>query len=285
MGVAGPAARGRRGRLAGGRDGPARVRRQRQDAARVRPVHRRRGRLRRDPLARRDRAQSWSGTAGAGSSPGPRRCSRPARSGRSRAVAAPHPLGLLRPAATGSRTLAQVGLYQLPMLPERRLLARDGAYVERLLRSLVRARRFPTPRRAAGTGRRCRSGPRRTARWSTTAGWSGPGSAPTAAGTRPGCARPSASPCCRCTAPSTARSAPARSGATRAGHRPTSRAGADHRRPLPARGGAGPLHRAAARLAPAEPPADRRDPVRCSRGSRPCQVQELDSRARRRGAR
>jgi pimeloyl-ACP methyl ester carboxylesterase len=51
------------------------------------------------------------------------------------AVAAPHPLALLRPSSAQWRSLVQVGLAQLPVLPERRLLARDGAVVEELLRS------------------------------------------------------------------------------------------------------------------------------------------------------
>jgi pimeloyl-ACP methyl ester carboxylesterase len=51
------------------------------------------------------------------------------------AVAAPHPLALLRPASTRVRSIVRVGLAQLPVLPERRLLARDGAVVDELLRS------------------------------------------------------------------------------------------------------------------------------------------------------
>lgn len=51
------------------------------------------------------------------------------------AVSAPHPLALMRPSLALLRSLTQVGLAQLPVLPERRLLARDGAVVEELLRS------------------------------------------------------------------------------------------------------------------------------------------------------
>lgn len=49
------------------------------------------------------------------------------------AVSAPHPLML--PRSGQLRSVAQVGWYQLPILPERRLLAHDGAYIERLLRA------------------------------------------------------------------------------------------------------------------------------------------------------
>jgi pimeloyl-ACP methyl ester carboxylesterase len=51
------------------------------------------------------------------------------------AVAAPHPLALMRPASNRLSSLVKVGLAQLPVLPERRLLARDGAVVDELLRS------------------------------------------------------------------------------------------------------------------------------------------------------
>jgi pimeloyl-ACP methyl ester carboxylesterase len=62
------------------------------------------------------------------------------------AVSAPHPLELLRWATSGTkalRSIAQVGWYQLPVLPERRLLARDGVYVERLLRAWSGPGDFP----------------------------------------------------------------------------------------------------------------------------------------------
>ncbi len=51
------------------------------------------------------------------------------------AVAAPHPLALMRPVSNRLSSLVKVGLAQLPVLPERRLLARDGAVVDELLRS------------------------------------------------------------------------------------------------------------------------------------------------------
>jgi pimeloyl-ACP methyl ester carboxylesterase len=60
------------------------------------------------------------------------------------AVAAPHPLELMRPTGHRLGTIAQVGLYQLPILPERRLLARDGAVVEQLLRSWSGPGDFPS---------------------------------------------------------------------------------------------------------------------------------------------
>lgn len=51
-------------------------------------------------------------------------------------ISAPHPLTLLKSVRDPGRlrSLAKVGLFQLPILPERRLLARDGAYIEQLLR-------------------------------------------------------------------------------------------------------------------------------------------------------
>ncbi|TWD81031.1 pimeloyl-ACP methyl ester carboxylesterase [Kribbella amoyensis] len=49
------------------------------------------------------------------------------------AVSAPHPLLLMR--SGRPRSVAQVGWFQLPILPERRLLAHDGIHIERLLRS------------------------------------------------------------------------------------------------------------------------------------------------------
>jgi pimeloyl-ACP methyl ester carboxylesterase len=60
-------------------------------------------------------------------------------------VAAPHPLMLLRSVRDPARlrSLAQVGLFQLPILPERRLLARDGAYIEQLLRAWSGPGGFP----------------------------------------------------------------------------------------------------------------------------------------------
>jgi pimeloyl-ACP methyl ester carboxylesterase len=48
------------------------------------------------------------------------------------AVAAPHPLMLMR--SGQPRAVAQVGWFQLPILPERRLLAHDGIHIERLIR-------------------------------------------------------------------------------------------------------------------------------------------------------
>ena len=49
------------------------------------------------------------------------------------AVSAPHPLRWVRPRQL--RFLAQLGWFQLPVLPERRLLARDGVHIEQLLRT------------------------------------------------------------------------------------------------------------------------------------------------------
>jgi len=45
-------------------------------------------------------------------------------------IAAPHPL-----AYPWRRNLGELAFYQLPILPERRMMAHDGAYVERLLRA------------------------------------------------------------------------------------------------------------------------------------------------------
>jgi pimeloyl-ACP methyl ester carboxylesterase len=59
------------------------------------------------------------------------------------AVSAPHPLALVRPSAHRLGTLRQVGLFQLPILPERHLLARDGAAVEQLLRAWSGPGAFP----------------------------------------------------------------------------------------------------------------------------------------------
>ena len=50
------------------------------------------------------------------------------------AVSAPHPLALLRPSSIRMRSIVKVGLAQLPVLPERRLLAHDGAVIDELLR-------------------------------------------------------------------------------------------------------------------------------------------------------
>ncbi|WBQ04977.1 alpha/beta fold hydrolase [Kribbella sp. CA-293567] len=49
------------------------------------------------------------------------------------AVSAPHPLQLMRSGQL--RSVAQVGWFQLPILPERRLLAHDGIHIEQLLRA------------------------------------------------------------------------------------------------------------------------------------------------------
>lgn len=49
------------------------------------------------------------------------------------AVSAPHPLQLMRSGQL--RSMAQVGWFQLPVLPERRLLAHDGIHIEQLLRA------------------------------------------------------------------------------------------------------------------------------------------------------
>jgi pimeloyl-ACP methyl ester carboxylesterase len=59
------------------------------------------------------------------------------------AVSAPHPLQLVRPATHRLETLRQVGLFQLPIVPERHLLARDGAAVERMLRAWSGPGGFP----------------------------------------------------------------------------------------------------------------------------------------------
>ena len=83
----------------GGRHGPARLRRQRQDPARLRPAHA--GRRTSPAWSGRSAAatRSWSGTAGAGTSAGrPPRCTR-ARSPRCVPSSAPHPLPMLRGAA------------------------------------------------------------------------------------------------------------------------------------------------------------------------------------------
>jgi len=60
-------------------------------------------------------------------------------------VAAPHPLTLLKSARDPARlrALSQIGFFQLPVLPERRLLARDGAYIEQLLRDWSGSGVFP----------------------------------------------------------------------------------------------------------------------------------------------
>jgi pimeloyl-ACP methyl ester carboxylesterase len=49
------------------------------------------------------------------------------------AVSAPHPLLLMRSGLP--RSVAQVGWFQLPILPERHLLAHDGIHIEKLLRA------------------------------------------------------------------------------------------------------------------------------------------------------
>lgn len=49
------------------------------------------------------------------------------------AVSAPHPLQLTRSGQL--RSVAQVSWFQLPVLPERRLLAHDGIHIEQLLRA------------------------------------------------------------------------------------------------------------------------------------------------------
>jgi pimeloyl-ACP methyl ester carboxylesterase len=49
------------------------------------------------------------------------------------AVSAPHPLQLMRSGQLSSAL--QVGWYQLPIFPERHLLAQDGIHIERLLRA------------------------------------------------------------------------------------------------------------------------------------------------------
>ncbi len=49
------------------------------------------------------------------------------------AVSAPHPLLLMRSGLP--KSVAQVGWFQLPILPERHLLAHDGIHIEKLLRA------------------------------------------------------------------------------------------------------------------------------------------------------
>ena len=72
------------------------------------------------------------------------------------AVSAPHPLLLARSGQT--KALTRTAWFQLPILPERRLLAHDGIHIERLLRAWSAPGRHvprrrgvpPLPRRAAG---------------------------------------------------------------------------------------------------------------------------------------
>ena len=208
VGLAPPAPGARRGRLPGRRDGPARLRRERQAAPRLRPAHPCRGRRRRDPLA--GRAGRGRRRPGSGR---PRRVDargRPSPAGTppGRRLDAPPPAAAAGPPHRRRQVRASRHVlgYQRPMLPERRLVADDGA-----ARSATccgpgpgPASPTPTPRRA--TGRPSRSPASRTARWSPTAGRSGRCRAPTACATPDGWAP--RSPCrrCRSTAPSTAAS-------------------------------------------------------------------------------
>ena len=103
------------------------------------------------------------------------------------AVSAPHPLTMLhalRP-GRGVDALRHVLAMQVPMLPERRLADPSSGFLAEHLRTWTAdGSAFPdrTPwRRTSG---RSACGPRRTARWSTTAGCSAPGCAPTG-GTSP----------------------------------------------------------------------------------------------------
>ena len=99
------------------------------------------------------------------------------------AVSAPHPaamLGALRPGSLASRHVLAM---QLPWIPERRLADPASGFLADHLRTWSGpARRSRTSRRSRRTSGRSGSGRPRTARWSTTAGCSAPGCAPTAAG-------------------------------------------------------------------------------------------------------
>ena len=207
MGLAAPAASGRRGRLPRRGHGPARVRRQRQDAARLRPLHRRRRRLRRDPVARRDgrrRGRPWLGWVHRLVGRRTRTATGPRTGGRLRAT--PAPAGPLR-SDEGADPHCLVPAADPPGAPA----AGSRRHPHRRTPPrLVRARRHvpgrggvpPLPRGA------CRSGRPRTARSSTTAGSPAPGYARTAASTRPGCVRRSPCPCCSSTGPQDPRCSP-----------------------------------------------------------------------------
>ena len=77
--------------------------------------------------------RSSSGTAGAGSSAWSAAVLAPRQVRALAAVSAPHPLLLTR--SGQPKALTRSGWFQLPILPERRLLAHDGIHIERLLRA------------------------------------------------------------------------------------------------------------------------------------------------------
>ena len=228
------------------RDGPARLRRQRQAAARLRPAHPRRGRLRGDPLARRPGRRRRRARASAAWSPGRCRWLHPRQVRRLVAVSMPHPRRLRRAHLTHARQVRasrHVLGYQAPMAAgtpagrRRRRGRRDPAAAA----GPGPASRTPRPRRA--TGRPRRSPASRTARWSPTAGRSGRSRAPTASASPAGWRSPVTVP-----DPAGAR----RPGPLRAAHQRTGlgqvRRGAvplapdARRRALPARGGPVGLH-------------------------------------------
>ena len=197
MGLAAPAAGGRRSRLSSRRDGPARVRCQRQDSARLRSRHRLGGRIgchqvprclrcccRRPRLGRLRRLVGRSTRAEAGAC-----CCR--RVGTTSAVAD----------AVGSAEVCCPGGMVPAADPARAASARPRRHPHREVAPRLGPRPVatsPTPKRRGATGPHSRSGRLHTAHWSTTAGSSDPAYAPTAAGTPLACARRSQYRFCKC---------------------------------------------------------------------------------------
>ena len=156
--------------------------------------------------------------------------------------------------AAGVGALRHVLAMQVPLLPERRL-ADPGSGFARATTSArwsAPASAFPDDADVATYQRAMRAvARRRTARWSTTAGCSAPGCAPTA-GASPGAMRPAGRPAGAAGhRRATTRPCPRRPwrGPAQRRRRPYTERTYAGRRALPARGGPGRLQRAAARLA------------------------------------
>jgi pimeloyl-ACP methyl ester carboxylesterase len=110
-----------------------------------------------------------------------------------------------------------LGAFQMPRLGER-LLTQDSAFLEKLFDTWS----GPLWR---GTPRRCASTRWRTARWSSSGGWSGRCPAPTAAPTPARCGNRSTRPSSSCTASSTGACCPPPRRAPRGTSRPTTSGG------------------------------------------------------------
>ena len=195
-----------------------------------------------------------------------------------RDLAAPHPLLLRAARSRNAADWAELTSYQLPgraRAPAARARRGPGRAPAAPLVAARLARLRP-PRCA--TARRSSSGRRRTARWSTTAGWLGRGCAATAAGSPRAWRRRSASRCCRSTARSTPPSAPTPARRSeRARHRAVPLAPARRRRPLPARGGSRPGQRRADRLAGRH---EGRDLAAAGRGASAAQRPSVETKVR-----